>query len=104
MPEWPKEIWMAEREDHDQGVVMAVLSEYATVARWAGDPERDREFHHYIDADTYESAEKYYKVQIAAERERAEVLDRCLRGKDDAMSELFRLLNANDIDYSHLIS
>lgn len=58
--EWPREIWMAEREDYDQGVVSAVLSEWATVPRWNGDTERDREFHRYIDADIYDSAELYH--------------------------------------------
>lgn len=64
--EWPREIWMAEREDHDQGVVSAVLSEHATVARFEGDKERDREFHRYVDGDIFDSQAKYY----AAERER----------------------------------
>ena len=56
--EWPREIWMGEREEYDQGVVTAVLSEHATVARWEGDKERDREFHRYVDADIHESAER----------------------------------------------
>jgi hypothetical protein len=61
--EWPREIWMAERDEHDQGVVSAVLSEHATVARFEGDVERDREFHRYIDADIYDSAERYWKAR-----------------------------------------
>lgn len=64
--EWPREIWMREREKHDQGVVTAVLSEAATIARWDGDAERDAEFHHYVDGDIYNSAERYYKDRIAA--------------------------------------
>jgi len=64
--EWPREIWMAEREEHDQGVVNAVLSEGATIARYAGDLDRDREFHRYVDSDVYDSAEKYYRHQMAA--------------------------------------
>lgn len=64
--EWPREIWMAERDEHDQGVVRAVLSEHATVARWEGDSERDREFHHYIDADIYVSAQRYHDTKLAA--------------------------------------
>ena len=78
MTDWPREIWMAEREDHDQGIVTAVLSEHATVARFPGDGEREREFHRYVDADIFESAEKYYKGEIeklrdalAIERRRA---------------------------------
>lgn len=62
--EWPREIWMAERDDHDQGVVSAVLSVHATVARWEGDAERDREFHRYVDADIYDSAEKYHNQRL----------------------------------------
>lgn len=68
---WPREIWMAEREDHDQGVVSAVLSEHATVARFEGDKERDREFHRYVDGDIYDSAEKYHRARLeAVEKER----------------------------------
>lgn len=66
--EWPREIWMGEREEHDQGVVTAALSEHATVARWEGDKERDREFHRYIDADIHDSAERYYREIIEAQR------------------------------------
>lgn len=79
-PKWPREIWMAEREDHDQGVVHAVLSEHATISRWEGDTERDRDFHRYVDADIYDSSEKYHRVRYAAieaenERLRAELAD-----------------------------
>lgn len=63
--EWPREIWMAEREDHDQGVVSAVLSEQATVARFAGDVERDRDFHRYVDGDIYDSADRYHETMTA---------------------------------------
>lgn len=62
---WPPEIWMAERDDYDQGLVYAVLSEEATISRWAGDQERDCEFHKYVDADIYESAERYWKHKCA---------------------------------------
>ena len=58
--QWPREIWMAERDEYDQGVVQAVLPEHATIARWQGDTERDREFHRYVDGDIYDSAEKYW--------------------------------------------
>lgn len=102
--EWPREIWMAERDEHDQGVVHAVLSEWATVARWEGDKERDREFHHYIDADIHESAERYFKAQIASEREARQKTEAALRQKDAAMSELFRRLDQAGVDYSDLIS
>lgn len=102
--EWPRDIWMAERDDHDQGVVMAVLSEHATVARWAGDPDRDNEFHRYIDADIHESLERYCKAQSAAERDARSKLEDALRAKDAAMETLFDLLRANSVDYSHLIS
>ena len=64
--EWPREIWMAEREDHDQGIVSAVLSEWATVARFEGDTEREKEFHRYVDGDIYDSADKYWRTRVAA--------------------------------------
>lgn len=63
--EWPREIWMAERDELDQGVVSAVLSEHATVARWEGDEERDRDFHRYVDADIHDSAERYHAAKRA---------------------------------------
>ena len=65
---WPREIWMAEREAYDHGVVTAVLSEHATIARWDGDKERDREFHRYVDGDIHDTAERYYKAILEAER------------------------------------
>ena len=82
--EWPREIWMAERDEHDQGVVRAVLSEHATVARFAGDKERDREFHHYIDADIYDSADKYHKARYTTlEAENAALREEVARLRDE---------------------
>lgn len=80
--EWPREIWMAEREDHDQGVVSAVLSEWATVARWDGDKERDREFHRYVDEDIFETTERYWK-------ERAEKAEAALAEKQALFDRLW---------------
>ncbi len=40
-----------------------MFSEFATVPRWEGD--RDREFHRYIDADIFDSADKYWKERHA---------------------------------------
>lgn len=62
--EWPREIWMAERDDHDQGVVSAVLSEHATIARFEGDTEHDREFHRYVDGDIFDSSERYWRARL----------------------------------------
>ncbi len=56
---------MAELDEHHNGTGMVVLSQFATVPRWEGDDERDCEFHRYVDADIHESAERYYKDQIA---------------------------------------
>ncbi|MCA9368570.1 hypothetical protein KC887_10100, partial [Candidatus Kaiserbacteria bacterium] len=56
---------------HDQGIVSAVLSEHATVARFEGDTERTREFHRYVDADIYETAERYWRARVAAAYEAA---------------------------------
>jgi hypothetical protein len=62
---WPEEIWMAELDEHHNGTGMIVLSEFATVPRWEGDDERDCNFQRYVDADIHESAERYYKGEIA---------------------------------------
>lgn len=62
---WPEEIFLAELDEHHNGTGMVVLSEFATVPRWEGDDERDCEFQRYVDADIHESAERYYKDQIA---------------------------------------
>lgn len=82
--EWPREIWMAERERYDQGVVSAVLSEWATVARWEGDKEREREFHRYVDEDIFETTVRYWK-------ERAEKAEAALaKANTDKRSDLVR--------------
>ena len=74
--EWPREIWMAERQEHDQGVVSAVLSEHATIARFEGDKERDREFHRYVDGDICDSSDKYWKARLAQiEAERDSIME-----------------------------
>ena len=99
---WPREIWAAERDEFDPTGIY-VLSEHATIARFAGDHERDREFHRYVDADILESTERYYKAQLESERDRAARLDEALRGKDAAMQVLFRRLEEHGIDTSDLI-
>lgn len=80
--EWPREIWMAERERYDLGVVSAVLSEFATVARWEGDKEREREFHRYVDEDIFETTERYWK-------ERAEKAEAALAEKQALFDRLW---------------
>ena len=90
--EWPREIWMAERDDHDQGIVSAVLSEHATVARFEGDTERAREFHRYVDADIYETAERYWHARVTAAYEAAaQEVDCGCKCRDDATDENARL-------------
>jgi len=63
---WPREIHAAEIK-HDEHEVSGtyLLSELATVPRWEGDEERDREWQKYVDADVFESAERYYKGEIS---------------------------------------
>ncbi|MET3602197.1 hypothetical protein [Martelella mangrovi] len=63
---WPREIWAAEPGEFDP-VGSYVTSEHATVARHAGDAERHKAFHRYVDADIFESAEKYWRTQLEAE-------------------------------------
>ncbi|MBD3738585.1 MAG: hypothetical protein IE938_19285 [Pseudomonas balearica] len=72
--EWPREIFMGEREDYDQGVVTAVLSEWATVPRFEGDD--DRAFHRYVDGDILDSQERYFKAELEAARAQAVSLAR----------------------------
>lgn len=55
--EWPPEIWMAERDDYDQGVVTASTG------------QSEQCYHRYIDADIHESAERYYKTIIQTQRD-----------------------------------
>jgi len=103
-PTWPREIWMAELDEHHNGTGMIVLSEFATVPRWEGDDERDGDFHRYVDADILETTEQYYKNQIEGERQARQLAENCLRQKDATMTTLFRMLDEHDVDYSHLIS
>lgn len=65
-PEWPREIWLQELDEHHNGLAFAVLSEHATIPRWDGDVTRDCEYHAYVDADIYESAKRYWEHQIEA--------------------------------------
>ncbi|MFC4731778.1 hypothetical protein [Salipiger abyssi] len=70
--EWPREIWAAERGEHDPDG-RYVLSEHATVPRWEGD--RECEFQRYVDGDIYDSADRYWRDRcdaLAAERDALE--------------------------------
>jgi len=98
-PDWPREIWMAEREDHDQGVVTAtVFDPDATVARFPGDTDRDRAFHRYVDGDIHDSMERYYQHQLEAERTARARLDRALAEACSTITDLYRRLAANEKD------
>lgn len=51
-----------------------VFSVHATIARFDGDIEREREFHRYVDADIFDSEQRYHEHQrtaLAAERDAA---------------------------------
>lgn len=58
---WPREIWAFE-VDHSAFETSGTyaLSEFATMPRFEGDNERDRDSKRYIDADILESSEKYH--------------------------------------------
>lgn len=66
--EWPREIWMAELDEHHNGTGMVVLSVHATLPRWEGDDERDCEFQKYVDADIYDSANRYHEAKLGESR------------------------------------
>lgn len=65
-PQWPREIWCAPVGEHEFSGDY-VLSEWATVPRWEGDTERDRDWHRFIDADIYDSADKYWRARLEAQ-------------------------------------
>lgn len=94
--EWPREIWMAELDEHHNGTGMVVLSEHATVPRWEGDDERDCNFQRYIDADIHDSAERYYEAKLEEMRGRIKALrgwiedEAADRGEADAAYEVHR--------------
>lgn len=96
--EWPREIWMAEREEYDQGVVTAVLSEHATIARFEGDTERDLVFHRYVDGDIYDSSEKYWRSRIQTEQARLVAAIAIERERCARIAETYALDAAADGD------
>lgn len=65
LTEWPRAIWAGERMPNEISRYH-VFSEHATIARFDGDIEREREFHCYVDADIFDSEERYHKHQRAA--------------------------------------
>lgn len=65
-PQWPREIWCAPVGEYEFSGDY-VLSEWATVPRWEGDTERDRDWHRFIDADIYDSADKYWRSRLEAQ-------------------------------------
>lgn len=75
---WPREIFAAEREEFDHSG-LHVYSEHATVPRWEGDEEREKEFHRYVDGDIFDSQKRYYE----------EMLDRARAQTPDAVTQLF---------------
>lgn len=65
--EWPREIWAfaIDYSEHEVSGTYAT-SEWATVPRWEGDPERDRPSQRYVDGDIYDSAERYWRERVEA--------------------------------------
>ncbi|MBY6055368.1 hypothetical protein [Leisingera daeponensis] len=95
-PEWPREIWMAELDEHHNGTGMVVLSVSATVPRWEGDDERDCDFQKYVDADILDTTERYYEAKLEEMRARIKALrgwiedEAADRGEADAEYETHR--------------
>ncbi|MCV6826041.1 MULTISPECIES: hypothetical protein [Halocynthiibacter] len=86
---WPREIFMGELEDNHNGSAYAVLSEAATVARWEGDEERDRDFHKYVDGDIFDSQAKYYAARFEAKDATIKQLVEALEGSVNWIVEEF---------------
>jgi hypothetical protein len=77
---WPREIFAAEiKHDEHEVTGIYVTSEFATVARYEGDAEREREFQRYVDGDIYDSAEKYWKNRADIAEARIAELESALR-------------------------
>lgn len=89
-PQWPREIWCAPVGEYEFSGDY-VLSEWATVPRWEGDTERDRDWHRFIDADIYESADKYWRFRLEAQeallREAMEALERTDNASPDGTQD-----------------
>lgn len=89
--DWPEEVWLREREEHDNGVGMVVFSAHATVARWSGDKERDADFHRYVDSDWVASLEKYHTHQNEALKKLSdEAMQRRIAAEDALAAERAR--------------
>ena len=85
---FPREVWVGRPNDMDRGDVPCVLSKFATLPRWEGDMARDRDFQRYVDGDICDSAEKYYKGQIAALRAEVERLGAIIASLEARVSGL----------------
>lgn len=86
--DWPREIWLAELDEHHNGSGMVVLSEFATVPRWEGDDERDCPFQRYVDSDIYESAEKYFSEKSNELRSEIDRLQAQIETAKDALQRI----------------
>lgn len=77
--DWPREIFAAEiYHDHHEMSGTYVTSEHATVPRYEGDRERDRQFKAYVDRDILDSQEKYVQHQIGELKKRVDQLEKTL--------------------------
>ncbi|MEO3479358.1 hypothetical protein AAFO90_16950 [Phaeobacter sp. CAU 1743] len=56
---FPDEIFAAAIGEFEHSGIY-VCSEFATVPRWEGDEERDRDWQRYIDADVHDSLKRYH--------------------------------------------
>lgn len=85
-----------------------VFSVHATIARFDGDIDREREFHCYIDADIFDSEQRYHEHQrtaLAAERdaavlraEQAEARERALLSTSEEARQFLRQRDALKAD------
>lgn len=71
MQDWPREVWLAELDEHRNGRGEVVTPVHSTVARYEGCPKTDRDFHEYVDKHILDSTERYYKAKLAEARNAA---------------------------------
>jgi hypothetical protein len=97
-PDWPREIWMAEREAHHQGVVTATVFDPDAAFDVPDTIDPAWAFHRYVDGDIHDSMERYYQHQLEAERADRTRLARALAEAASTITDLYRRLAANEAE------
>ncbi|WP_422049874.1 hypothetical protein [Shimia sp.] len=97
--DWPREIWAAaiDHSEHEMSGTY-VTSEFATVPRWEGDPERDRPMKEYVDKDIADWWEKYHRERLAAKTEVIARLESEIATLKAALAPFAKMVKDNGYD------